>query len=184
MLKEIIEWIKSIAFALVIVFIFNIFFGITTVYNTSMVPTLVEGNMLIITKISKIEFGDVVTFKTDITLTQNDIETLSPIKRLFVSENTTKNLIKRVIGLPGDKIEIRDGKVYVNNLKLEEPYINTVTNGDILIEEIPAGKYFVMGDNRAVSLDSRSDFIGLIDEERIIGKAFFRFWPIFDSRII
>lgn len=184
MLKEIIEWAKSIAYALVIVFLFNIFFGITTVYNTSMLPTLIEGNMLFISKISKIESGDIVTFETDITLTKQDIATLSPIKRLFVSEDTNKNLIKRVIGVPGDKVEVKDGYAYVNDIKIDEPYINTITNGSVLIEKIPDGKYFVMGDNRAVSLDSRSDAVGLISEDSIIGEAKIRFWPLFDIKIL
>jgi signal peptidase I len=172
------EWVKAIAYALVIVFVFNIFFGITTVFNTSMIPTLVEGNMLFVSKISKVHQGDIITFETDLTLSRTDVETLGPIKRLFVSEETKKNLIKRVIGMPGDKVEITNGEVYVNDQKLAETYINTVTNGLVLIESIPDGKYFVMGDNRAVSLDSRSDIIGLVDGERIIGEAVFRFWPI------
>ncbi len=183
MFKEILEWAKSIVFALIVVFIFNIFFGITTVYNTSMVPTLVEGNMLFISKIVKIENGDIVTFETDIKLTKRDIQTLSPIKRLFVSENTNKNLIKRAVGIPGDKVVIENGEVFINDEKLDEQYINTVTMGDVYIEEIPEDEYFVMGDNRAVSLDSRSSIVGLVAKEKIIGEAVFRFWPIFDFEI-
>lgn len=183
MLKELFEWLKAIAYAIVIVFIFNLFFGITTVYNTSMIPTLTEGNMLFISKITGVDRGDIVTFETDITLTSMDIQTLSPIKRLFVDETTKKNLIKRVIAGPGDKILIKDGEVWVNDEKMDEPYINTVTNGSVSIDSIPEGKYFMMGDNRAVSLDSRSDVIGLIDEERIIGEVVMRFWPIFELSI-
>lgn len=180
MIKELMEWLKAIVSAIIIVFIFNIFFAITTVYNTSMVPTLTEGNMLFISKISSVELGDIVTFETDIHLTAADIQTLSPIKRIFVSEETKKNLIKRVIAGPGDSIEIKDGEVWLNGELMTEPYIHTVTGGDVSIAAIPDGYYFMMGDNRAVSLDSRSDVIGLISEDRIIGEVVFRFWPIFE----
>jgi signal peptidase I len=183
MLKELFEWLKAIAYALVIVFVFNLFFGITTVYNTSMVPTLVEGNMLFISKISGIERGDIITFETEIKLTAADIESLSPIKQIFVSENSQKNLIKRVIGIPGDKVVIDHGEVYVNDIKSDESYINTVTNGTVNIQSVPDEQYFVMGDNRAVSLDSRNEIIGLVDEDRIIGEAMMRFWPFFDFTI-
>ena len=182
-MKEIVEWVKSIIFALIVVFIFNIFFGITTVYNTSMFPTLVEGNMLFISKIAKIDNGDIVTFKTDIKLTKMDIQTLSPIKRLLVNENTSKNLIKRAIAIPGDKIVIKGGEVFINDIKLDEPYIKTVTMGDIYIDEVPENEYFMMGDNRAVSLDTRSSIVGLVAKDEIIGKAVLRFWPIFDSTV-
>jgi signal peptidase I len=182
--KEIFEWLKSIAFALVIVLIFNVFFGITTVYNTSMVPTLVEGNMVFISKIAGISHGDIITFETDITLSQTDLNTLSPIKRLFVSEETHKNLIKRVVGMPGDKVDITEGRVYVNDVLILEDYINSNTNGETHITVVPEDQFFVMGDNRLVSLDSRSEIIGLVEKDRIIGVAVFRFWPIFDMTLL
>ncbi len=184
MAKEIFEWLKSIAFALVIVLIFNVFFGITTVYNTSMVPTLVEGNMVFISKIAGISHGDIITFETDITLSQTDLNTLSPIKRLFVSEETHKNLIKRVVGMPGDKVDITEGRVYVNDVLILEDYINSNTNGETHITVVPEDQFFVMGDNRLVSLDSRSEIIGLVEKDRIIGVAVFRFWPIFDMTLL
>jgi len=179
-LNELFDWIKSIIFALIIVLILNMFLGITTVYNTSMYPTLKEKNILLINKISKIDQGDIITFKTNLKLSKTDIETLNPIKRLLVNENTTKNLVKRVIGLPGDKIEINSGFVFVNDVKLDETYVDAVTMGDVVIESLPDNMYFVMGDNRSVSLDSRSEIIGLINKEDIIGIAEFIFWPISD----
>ncbi len=95
----------------------------------------------------------------------------------MVNEDTKKNLIKRVIAVPGDFIEVKDGVVFVNDEILVEPYINTVTNQEVERYMIPEGTYFMMGDNRYVSLDSRQ--LGPIEGgDRIIGKAVLRFFPI------
>ena len=177
MLKELFEWLKALIFAAVVVLILNQFIGSTTVVNTSMLPTLVEGDLLIMDKVSKIDRYDIISFKSNLKLTSEDISSLNPIRRLFVSENTTKNLIKRVIGLPGDKIIIKEGKVYVNEVEIYESYLMAETFGDVEIDKIPEGKLFVMGDNRMVSLDSRSPEVGLIDENSLIGIAKVRIWP-------
>lgn len=176
MKKEIFEWIKAIGFALVIFFILNIFISTTTVYNTSMFPTLIEGDRLVLLRTQNVEKGDIVSFESDMTLSKDDIASLNLIQRFMVSEDTKKNLIKRVIAVPGDTIEIKDGVVFVNDEIVDEPYINTVTNHDVALTEIPEGHYFMMGDNRYVSLDSRQ--LGPIEGERIIGKTAFRFFPI------
>lgn len=176
MKKEIIEWIKAIGFALVIFFIINIFISTTTVYNTSMFPTLIEGDRLVLLRSQDVEKGDIVSFESDMTLSKRDIESLNIIQRLMVNESTKKNLIKRVIAVPGDSIEIKDGVVFVNDEILEEPYINTVTTKDVDKTVIPDGTYFMMGDNRYVSLDSRD--LGPIEGDRIIGKVLVRFFPI------
>jgi signal peptidase I len=91
-----------------------------------------------------------------------------------------KDLIKRVIGLPGETIEIVDGVVYINGYRLEEPYITSPWGGTLPRVTIPEGEYFVMGDNRSNSLDSRSPSVGLIPEELIIGKALLSYWPLRD----
>lgn len=91
-----------------------------------------------------------------------------------------KDLIKRVIGLPGETIEIVDGQVYINGYRLEEPYIVASWSGTLPRVTIPEGEYFVMGDNRSNSLDSRSPSVGLIPEELIIGKALLSYWPLSD----
>ncbi len=176
MKKEIIEWIKAIGFALVIFFILNIFISTTTVYNTSMFPTLIEGDRLVLMRSQNVEKGDIVSFESDMTLSKNDIASLNIIQRFMVNEDTKKNLIKRVIAVPGDFIEVKDGVVFVNDEILEEPYINTVTNQEVERYMIPEGTYFMMGDNRYVSLDSRQ--LGPIEGDRIIGKAVLRFFPI------
>ncbi len=91
--------------------------------------------------------------------------------------NPEEDLIKRVIGLPGEKVEVRNGMVYINDMPLEEPYISTRWEGNKEARIIPASEYFVLGDNRGNSLDSRSEQIGLVHEDLIIGKAMLAYWP-------
>jgi signal peptidase I len=93
------------------------------------------------------------------------------------AEGQVKDLIKRVIGLPGDTVESRDGQLFVNGQPLSEPYLGPgITTGPLEPQQIPAHHYWVMGDNRGNSKDSR--FFGPIDKNLIIGRAFIRVWPI------
>ena len=99
----------------------------------------------------------------------------------------TKYLIKRVIGLPGDKVEYRNNTLYVNDEVVEEDFLNGHQTENFSLvsmgyETIPEGKYLVLGDNRENSLDSRS--FGLIDEEDILGKVSLKIWPIFEIDVI
>jgi signal peptidase I len=176
-MKEVVDWVKSIIIAVVVALLISQFVRGTTVYNTSMYPNILPKDLVIIVKTITPERGDIVSFKSEINLTKRDIEGLSPFKRLFVSEKSKKNLIKRVIGLPGDKVDVQDGKVYINDELFVEDYIDVETFGDVHIDNIPDGKLFVMGDNRPVSLDSRDERVGLIDQGKIIGKAVFRIFP-------
>lgn len=176
--NEIFEWLKSFAIAIIIVLIFNVFFATTVVYSTSMFPTLIEKDILLLKRTQEVKSGDIVSFRTDLTLSENDIQSLNPIQKLFASVNPSKNLIKRVIGLPGDSVDIVAGDVFINGEKLQEIYVSSNTNGEVHIDSIPDGKYFLMGDNRAVSLDSRDNQVGLIDGEKIIGRAIFRLYPL------
>lgn len=173
--KELLEWGQAIIVTLVIFLIYNFFFATTTVYNTSMFPTLVEKDMLFMVKKTNFENGDIVSFVSDLTLSENDYNSLNFVQKLLHRVGEPKNLIKRVIAGPGDSIEVKDGVVKVNGVVLDEPYINTVTNKEAYYEVIPEDMYFCMGDNRNVSLDSRD--IGLIEKERFIGKVVFRFMP-------
>lgn len=173
--KELLEWGQAILITLVVFLLYNIFFGTTTVYNTSMYPTLVEKDMLFMLKVGSIERGDIVSFESQLTLTEADYEGLNFIQKILHKEGEKKNLIKRVIAGPGDVISIISGVVTVNGKVLEEPYINSNTNKDVEQMAIGEGKYFMMGDNRSVSYDSRD--LGLVDEEDIIGKVLFRFMP-------
>lgn len=173
---EILEWVQAILITLVIFLIYNFFFATTTVYNTSMYPTLVEKDMLFMVKLGSIEKGDIVSFKSELTLSQDDYDSLNFVQKILHKEGERKNLIKRVIAGPMDTIEILDGVVKVNGLAIEETYISTETNKNVSLQTIPEGKFFVMGDNRSVSYDSRD--LGFVSEEDIIGKVIFRFMPL------
>jgi len=136
--------------------------------STSMVPTLEVGDRVIVSKLNRTPGrGDVVVFDR-------------PANDPAASASDPKVLIKRVIGLPGETVEARDGEVYVDGKKLEESYLpdGTVTSIAEPID-VPEGKILVLGDNRGVSQDGR--FFGPIDEDLIVGRAIWRIWPI--SRI-
>ena len=177
MKQELIEWGKAFIFAAVVVFIFNIFFGTTTVFSTSMYPTLIEKDIVLLTKLGEPERGDIVSFKSDLAIGKESLKLLNPIQRLMVNEDSKKNLIKRVIGLPGDEIKVSDGQVYVNGVLLNEPYISSYTTGEVYIEALGDNMYFLMGDNRTGSLDSRSDSVGPVDGNTIFGKVLVRIFP-------
>ena len=178
MKKEIVEWIKAIIFALVIVGVLNVFITTTMVYSTSMYPTLIEKDLLILKKTKDIERGDIVSFVSELTINQNDIDSLNIIQKLKSKVGDKKSLIKRVIGVPGDSLLISDGKVYINGELYDEDYLNSITTGNVKIDKIPENKYFLMGDNRRVSLDSRSNLVGLVDKDTIIGDVLVRIFPL------
>lgn len=177
MKQEILEWFKSFTIALVIFLVFNMFATTTTIYKTSMAPTLVENDLVLISKIGEYKNGDIVSFKSNLKVTAMDIEHVSFFKRVFVSVGDRKNLIKRIIAGPGDSVEVREGIVILNGEVLDEPYINMVTTKNVQYDNINQGEYFVLGDNRRVSIDSRYTEIGLVKEEDIIGKTVFRVFP-------
>lgn len=126
--------------------------------SISMVPTLHPGDFVIVNKLAyrwdSPRAGDVVVFR--------------------LPHDPSQRYIKRVIGLPGDRVEIADGAVYVNDRQLLEPYlqIRTLQGGNWVVEE---GAYFVLGDNRNNSSDSR--IWGMVPRENVIGKAWFTYWP-------
>lgn len=163
--KEIFEWVKVFALAIVFAFIITQFIKPTLVRGDSMYSTLEEGDYLIINRMSykfkDPQRGDIIVFKSD--LQQDD--------------GSSKDLVKRVIGVSGDTVKIENSKVYVNGEELVEPYINDeVTEGDI-DTVVPENSVFVLGDNREISLDSRYDSVGFIDDSDILGKVFIRLYP-------
>jgi len=164
--EEIYSWIKTIAFALVIVFICREFiFTPVVVKGESMEPTFENKDRVVISKISAIERFDMIVFK-------------EPVK--------DAQYIKRVIGLPGDNVEMRGDVLYINGNSYEEPYVkgnnNTKITGDFTLKEltgnekVPNGYLFVLGDNRLNSKDSRE--IGFISTDSVIGEVKFRFYPL------
>jgi signal peptidase I len=95
-------------------------------------------------------------------------------------------LIKRVIGVPGDWIEIdTDGTIYLNGEKLDEPYVEQKAFGECDLEfpfQVPQEQYFVLGDMRESSIDSRNTLVGCVEYDQIIGRLFFRIWPLKNMR--
>lgn len=166
--REIFGWIKVIIIAGVLALIITHFVRPTIVKGESMVPTLYPNDYLIMNRLAyknkPVEYLDVVVFHSKLSL---DGE----------SSKKKKDLVKRVIGLPGDIIEVKDGMVYRNGEELNEPYINDgITDRDIMVV-VPQNQYFVMGDNRLNSSDSRDDRVGMISKENIIGKVTLRLFP-------
>ena len=164
--KELIEWSKVIAVALVFAFIITQFIRPTLVRGESMYPTLVENDYLIINrlayKLGQPKDGDIIVFKTN----------------LLQDDGKKKDLVKRIIATPGQHIKIKDSKVYVDDKLLNEPYIHdNMTSGDIDLV-VPEGKVFAMGDNREKSLDSRYEEVGLVNEKDIMGKVMVRLFPL------
>lgn len=165
--SELWEWAKSICFALVIVLIIHLFvFNLSTVKGDSMQPTLQDGEWLFINKIGFIigdpKRGDIVILKDP----SGDLG-----YRQF--------LVKRIVGLPGDVIEITNEKLYVNGLELAEPYTDIgIQDGNYGPEKVPSGHYFVMGDNRHIWASTDSRTFQSVPRKLIKGKAQFVLWPI------
>ncbi len=140
----------------------TLFLPVLQIYGNSMSPTLKEGNIVLSLKGADFEQGDVVAFYYN-----------------------NKILVKRVICGPGSWVNIdEDGTVYVNNEPIDEPYLTKKAFGDCDIKlpyQVPESRYFVMGDHRATSVDSRSTAVGCVAEEQIVGKIIYRVWPL--SRI-
>lgn len=162
------ENIESFAIA-VLTILFIIIFIIQSflVSGTSMVPTLLDKERLIVCKF-------IYWLETPKT---GDIIVLKPPK-------DTRKYIKRVIGAPGDSVEVRNSKVYVNGMELKELYINEKTLQDYSLTDVPAGMLFVMGDNRNYSKDSRDPDVGFIPLKNVVGKAIFIFWPLNKMQIL
>ncbi len=171
------EWMESFLWALVLVALFYVFFSNTQVYSYSMQPTLQEGDNLLIWRYGTLQRGDIVTFRTDEPITEAERAMLGPIQRLVSLFSSKKTLVKRVIGLPGETMEIKGSQVYINGEAIEESYLTDGTEGEYYAE-IPEKHYVLLGDNRQHSLDSRFPEIGLVRKEDIIGKAILRYWPL------
>lgn len=144
--------------AAVVVLVLTFLFPVVQVYGDSMQTTLYEGDVIIALKTSNINRGDVIAFWYK-----------------------NKILVKRVVAMPGEQLDIdREGNVYIDGELLEEPYVQQNAFGECNITlpyQVPEGRFFVVGDNRGVSVDSRSSLVGCVAMEQIIGKMVFRVWP-------
>jgi len=158
MIRELLETVIS---AGIIAFIIITFIGqVTVVKGASMEPTLHNNERLIANKISyrfeTPERGEIIIFRPPL-----------EIKR---------NYIKRIIGIPGDKIEIANGEIYLNDKKLEEPYVKNRSYENMPPTIVPDDSFFVLGDNRPNSSDSR--YWGFVPRKNVVGRAWIVFWPL------
>ena len=166
------EFIKDIIIAIIIVALVTIVIKPTIVKESSMEPTLYENNYLIINKLSYFNkdhpnYGDIIVFQSDLDKTDG---------------TGKKLLIKRVIGVEGDVMTITDGQVWRNGELLDEPYVHGQETWadegmDVVNLEVGDDELFCMGDNRDVSLDSRSPEVGNVEEDTVVGKAVIRLFP-------
>lgn len=145
--------------AAVAILVATLWMPVLQITGASMAPTLVDGQFVVSVKKSEFQTGDITAFYYN-----------------------NKILIKRVIASAGDWVDISEnGDVYVNGVLLEEPYIKEKSLGECNIEfpyQVPDGKVFVMGDDRAVSLDSRTTAVGPVSKEQVLGRVVFRVWPL------
>ncbi|MBP3484844.1 MAG: signal peptidase I [Oscillospiraceae bacterium] len=162
---EVYEWIQCLAFALIFcVIVFVFFFRLVDVVGDSMNPTLENADKMLVSDLFyKPKQGDIVIFRKD--------------------EYKSEALVKRVIATEGQTVEIdfNKGRVYVDGVLLDEPYIAEPTINQIDftgVQVVPEGCVFVMGDNRNESTDSRDSRIGMVDERLIIGKVLFTVFPL------
>ncbi|WP_077624097.1 signal peptidase I [Sediminibacillus massiliensis] len=169
--SEIFSWLKTISIAIIVVLVCRSFLITPSIVEgESMMPTLHDGDRIILSKIGKIERFDEIAFQ---------------------APDSSDAYVKRVIGLPGDTIEMRADTLLVNGQPIPEPYLKEfkgelaegqyLTNNFTLKEitgetEVPEGKLFVLGDNRLISKDSR--YFGFISQESVIGDVKLRIWPI------
>ena len=145
--------------AAVAILVATLWLPVLQIYGSSMTPTLQDGEIIFSVKTSNFGPGEIVAFYYN-----------------------NKILIKRVICGPGDWIDMdEDGTVYVNEVRLDEPYLTETAVGDCNITlpyQVPDGKYFVMGDHRSTSVDSRNTSVGCVSQEQIVGRILFRIWPL------
>jgi signal peptidase I len=160
------ETLETLILAAVLFLIINTLTARIRVDGSSMIPSLVHNNYVIVNRLAykfgEIERGDVVVFK--------------------FPHNKEEDYIKRVIALPGEKIEISNGSVQINGQALEEPYLRAPILADYSAVTVPQEMVYVMGDNRNDSSDSRR--WGSLSIEDIIGKAVFVYWPFSDFGVI
>lgn len=198
--KEIWEWVYTLAIAIIIALLIKGFiFDIVRVDGSSMFPTLVNNDRLIVTKLGyKPEQGDIIILDSeyknreeyfDKLAASKDKDELSVIDKLFAQGSMPESLkkkyyVKRIIAMPGQTVDLVDGKVYIDGTPLDEPYYDGTTSSIDPTVEYPITVQddcvFVMGDNRNHSKDSRSSELGQVPYDAILGKSQVRIWPLTD----
>jgi signal peptidase I len=164
--RSIVEWVAVVGGALVVALVIRAFFlAAFYIPSESMVPTLEKGDRVLVNKLSyklhDVHRGDVVVFERP----PNE------------PDNGIKDLIKRVVALPGETMEVKNCKVLIDGRALDEPYVKSWNRTcTFAAHQIGPHEVFVMGDNRDDSQDSR--FFGAIDEDLIVGRAFVIVWPV------
>lgn len=200
--KEILEWTACIVIAVVLALIVRCFIGTPTIVKQeSMYPTLKPNQRLILNRLpitfgKEVKRGDIITFEapSKLEVTKEEADLSHPVaeynyapKGFFgnfvynVLEVTKVTFIKRVIGLPGEHIELKDNKVFINGTEFKEPYlasdvVTTPLDGPFTDFIVPEGCIFAMGDNRMHSKDCRA--FGCVPMNKIEGKVVLRFWPL------
>jgi len=184
--RELVSWIMTFTLALSIIFIINTqIFAMVQVEQQSMESTLFPGERLFVNRLgwqtTGPRRGEIIIF-----LPEREVGTfwegvslfIDDYKSIFDRSLAPRRYVKRVVGLPGDEIDIRDGLVYLNGEVLIEDYVkgSTYTADYSFPMVVPDGFLFVLGDNREVSRDSRA--FGPIKQESVIGEAFFRMMPL------
>lgn len=163
-LKEIRDYVFLIILAFILAFLMNKFVYANAVVPTgSMMPIVQPDDRMIVNRLAYLfeepKRGDIVMFA--------------------FPDDESENYLKRIIGLPGEKVEIKDGLIYINGSKtpLAEPYLNDPPNGDYGPYNIPKDSYLMLGDNRDISKDARQWENTYVKKEKIVGKAFLRYYP-------
>jgi len=164
--RNIFEWVRDIGLACLLALLILSLFKPIIIQQHSMEPNFYGGDYVITFKQAYLfgdpSHGDIVVFHSE----------------LKDDKGNDKNLIKRIIAMGGDTVEIIDGYVYVNGEEIDEPYLlEQGVSGDMAEMTIPEGKLFCCGDNRGVSVDSRDPSVGLVDEDALVGKVVLRLFP-------
>ncbi|NLY54716.1 MAG: signal peptidase I [Firmicutes bacterium] len=168
--NELKEWAKALLLAIVLALVLRIFvIDNYIVDGDSMLPTLHDQDRVLVYKLGQKlgqspQRGDIIVFK--------------------YTREPWRDFVKRVVGIAGDQVEIKDGKLYINNKVQSEPYLSGVTLGNYGPVTVPEGTVFVLGDNRNLSMDSRDASVGMVPYGNIRGKAILVYWPLHMMRVI
>lgn len=189
----ILEIIKPTILAMLLFSAIKVIIGTDYIEGASMRPTLKQGNYVLVNKLAYLHIpisgGSAHTDAKEISPSPSNIFPFDPPNRgeviVFKSpSDISKNFVKRVIGVPGDTVEIHGGRVFVNGAQLDEPYIkDTERIADNMPPfKVPAKEFFVLGDNRRASSDSRQ--WGAVPLENVRGRVWIRYWPFSDIRVL